>query len=114
MRPKFNLWIEMDEQVVLSTWRVDLLMAIDKTGSISSAAEEMSVPYRRAWQRIHEMEKRLGKSLVMTEVGGARGGGAQLTALAKDMINRFHSFSSGLDKEVAERFESAFKGLEGR
>jgi molybdate transport system regulatory protein len=111
MRPKFNLWIEIDEQVVLSTWRVDLLIAIDETGSISSAAEEMSVPYRRAWERIHEMEDRLGKSLVETEVGGASGGGAQLTALAVDMIDRFRSFSSGLDEEVAKRFESAFEGI---
>ena len=112
MKPKHNLWIEMDEQVVLSSWRVDLLKAIEETGSISSAAEAMDVPYRRAWQRIHEMEERFGVSLVATEVGGARGGGAQLTPLAKDMIKRFSSFSSGLEPEINERFERAFEGFE--
>jgi molybdate transport system regulatory protein len=108
MRPKFNLWIEKDGQVVLSTWRVDLLKAVDETGSISSAAELMEVPYRRAWQRIHEMEERIGESLVITEVGGAKGGGAQLTDLAQDMLLRFETFSSGLDLDVGERFERAF------
>jgi molybdate transport system regulatory protein len=112
MRPKYNLWIEVDDEVVLSTWRVDLLKAIEETGSISAASEEMSVPYRRAWQRIHEMEERFGETLVTTEVGGARGGGAQLTTLAKDMIMRFQAFSSGLDQEVRERFERAFKEFE--
>jgi molybdate transport system regulatory protein len=108
MRPKLNLWIEKDGQVVLSTWRVDLLNAVNETGSISSAAEVMDVPYRRAWQRIHEMEERIGESLVITEVGGAKGGGAQLTDLALDMVERFQEFSSGLDQEVGERFKRAF------
>lgn len=112
MRPKFNLWIEVDDEVVLSTWRVDLLRAIEETGSITAASEEMSVPYRRAWQRIREMEERFGETLVTTEVGGARGGGARLTTLAKDMITRFQAFSSGLDQEVSERFEKAFKEFE--
>lgn len=108
MRPRLNLWIEKDGQVVLSTWRVNLLKAIDETGSISSAAERMDVPYRRAWQRIHEMEERLTDTLVVTEVGGAHGGGAQLTDLAIDLMHRFQEFSSGLEQEVEERFESAF------
>ena len=109
MRPKYNLWIEKDGQVVLSTWRVDLLKAVDDTGSISSAAESMEVPYRRAWERIHEMEERLGQSLVDTEVGGAKGGGAKLTDLALDLVQRFQAFSAGLDQEVRGRFERAFE-----
>ena len=112
MRPKYNLWIGVNDEVVLSTWRVELLKAIEETGSISAASEEMSVPYRRAWQRIREMEERFGKTLVTTEVGGARGGGARLTTLAKDMITRFQAFSSGLDQEVRECFEMAFEEFE--
>ena len=112
MRPKFNLWIEKEGQVVLSTWRVDLLNAVDDTGSISSAAEAMEVPYRRAWERIHEMEERLGESLVDTEVGGAKGGGAKLTDLALDLVQRFQTFSAGLDQEVRGRFDRAFGNQE--
>lgn len=108
MKPKYNLWIEKDDQVILSTWRVELLEAIEESGSISSAAEVMDVPYRRAWQKIHEMEERLGEPLIITEVGGVKGGGAHLTTLAKDLIQRFQQFSSGLNQEVIERFERAF------
>lgn len=111
MKPKYNLWIEKDDQVILSTWRVELLKAIEEFGSISSAAEAMNVPYRRAWQKIHEMEQRLGEPLIITEVGGVKGGGAQLTSLAKDLIQRFLVFSSGLNQEVIDRFEQAFPGL---
>ena len=108
MKPKYNLWIEKDEKVVLSTWRVNLLRAIASTGSISAASEKMQVPYRRAWERIQEMEQRLGASLLTTEVGGAQGGGAHLTSLAKDVIQRFQSFSLGLEQEVTDRFAEAF------
>jgi hypothetical protein len=41
-------------------------------------------------------------------VGGAGGGGAQLTPLAKDLVGRFHEFAGELDGEIEARFESAF------
>jgi molybdate transport system regulatory protein len=108
MQPRFNLWIEMDDQVVLSRWRVKLLDHIQSTGSISAAAAEMQVPYRRAWEKVHEMEERLGRKLVDTEVGGAGGGGAELTPLALDLVRRFHTFESELDAEIEARFQRAF------
>ena len=77
MIPRHNIWLELDGEVVLSVWRVRLLEAIEEKGSITSAAEALDVPYRRAWQRLHEMEERLGVTLVKTEVGGAGGGGAK-------------------------------------
>ena len=64
MQPRSNLWIEKNGQVVLSRWRVNLLRAIDETGSISAAAEKMQVSYHRAWEKLHEMETRLGVALV--------------------------------------------------
>jgi molybdate transport system regulatory protein len=108
MEPKVNLWIEVDDQVVLSRWRVQLLKTIAETGSISSGAERMGVPYRRAWERIHEMEKRLGVPLLDTHTGGPGGGGARLTPVAKDYISRFQEFSAGIDLYVQRHFQAAF------
>lgn len=108
MIPKLNLWLEHEGEVLLSVWRVKLLETIEEMGSITSAAVAMSVPYRRAWQRLREMEERLGIPLVATEVGGVGGGGAKLTPEAKDLIQRFHRFADGLTDEIQERFENAF------
>jgi molybdate transport system regulatory protein len=108
MEPKVNLWIEIDGQVVLSRWRVELLKAIAETGSISSAADRMGVPYRRAWQKIHEMEERLGATLLETQTGGSGGGGAHLTQAAQDYITRFQQFSEGIDLYVQRHFQEAF------
>ena len=109
MKPCFNLWVEADGAVVLSGWRVSLLEAIEASGSIRAAAEELHVPYRRAWQKVHEMEARSGRRLIDTEVGGEGGGGARLTPEAKDLIRRFHRFESGLDREIEQRYQRAFE-----
>jgi molybdate transport system regulatory protein len=108
MEPKVNLWVEIDDQVVLSRWRVRLLLAVAETGSISGAAECMGVPYRRAWEKIHEMEDRLGVTLLDTQTGGPGGGGARLTPAAQDYVNRFQQFSAGIDLYVHQQFQEAF------
>ncbi len=108
MEPKFNLWIEQDGVVVLSAWRVALLEAIDQAGSISAAAEQLKIPYRRAWEKLQEVEAGLGVKLVDTAVGGVGGGGARLTAVGRQAIDRFRAFSAGFEQEVQRRYAAAF------
>ena len=108
MDPHLNVWIENNGVVVLSEWRVKLLDAIDQTGSISGAAEALKVTYHRAWEKIHEMEEGLGFKLVDAQVGGAGGGGAQLTAKGHELIKKFRVFSQGLSEEIDQRFDATF------
>jgi molybdate transport system regulatory protein len=108
MQPKFNLWIEQDGKVVLSTWRVALLEAIAATGSISGGAAQLKVPYRRAWEKVQAIELGLGEKVLETEVGGAGGGGARLTAAGRRAMEAFHSFAAGFEDEVGQRFQAAF------
>jgi len=108
MRPRVNLWIEHDGEVVLSDWRVSLLEAIAETGSISAAAAKMNVPYHRAWDKIREMEDGLGVKLVETQTGGAGGGGAQLTPDGLEYVERFRRFQAGFKEQVEHRFQETF------
>lgn len=108
MNPQFNLWLEVDGQVILSIWRSRLLRAIAEHGSISAAAESLGIPYRVAWQKVHEMEERLGQSLVDTQTGGQHGGGATLTPAAFDYLDRFDQFVRDLEPLIAERFRAYF------
>ena len=108
MNARFNVWIEAEGGVVLSPWRARLLAAIETSGSISAAADEMKVPYRRAWEKLKEMETNFGRPLVETEVGGVHGGGARLTPLARDLMEKFQRFEAGLDEEIQARYRQAF------
>ncbi|MCI0396744.1 MAG: LysR family transcriptional regulator [Chloroflexi bacterium] len=112
MRPEFNLWIEVDGQVALSIWRVRLLRAVAETGSISAAADKIGVPYRVAWQKINEMETRLGVKLVETRVGGPEGGGATLTATAELYIEQFTAFSAAVARCVQQSYPTTWPGSE--
>jgi len=108
MQPKFNVWLEQNGDVVLSPWRVDLLEAIAATGSISAAAKQLDIPYRRAWEKVQEIERGLGAPVLVTAVGGAGGGGAQLTPAAQQAIAQFRAFTAGLEQEIQQRYVAAF------
>src|SRR3990170_8336862 len=105
MKARYNVWIEAAEGgVVVSPWRARLLEAVERTGSISAAAVELKVPYRRAWEKLREMEANFGRTLVETEVGGVHGGGARLTESARDLMDRFRKFEGGLADEIQSRY----------
>jgi molybdate transport system regulatory protein len=111
MEPRLKLWLEIENQVVLSDWRVSLLQTVDHTGSLSRAAEELGVPYRTAWHKLKQMEVRLGVRLVESHSGGAEGGSTRLTPAARLLIERFTRFSDGLRQEVERRYATAFADL---
>ncbi len=109
--PHTNVWIEVGGEVALSRWRVELLQAIDRAGSINAAAEAMNIQYRLAWQRLHEMEERLGITLVHTATGGKGGGGTTLTPAAYSLIERFLAISQAVDAFTAEQCRLHLPGL---
>jgi molybdate transport system regulatory protein len=108
-----NIWLETDTgEVALSRWRLELLEAVDRTGSISAAAHAMNIQYRLAWNRIHEMEERLGLSLVQTTVGGKGGGGAHLTPEARVLVEQLREMFNALDDSVREEGLQYLRQLE--
>ena len=109
VQPRLKIWLEgQDGLVALSDWRVGLLDAIARHGSLVGAARELGVPHRTAWQRLREMEERLGTRLVEASSGGATGGESHLTPAAQDLMRRFEALRAGLDEQVAERFRLHF------
>lgn len=97
LKPRVNVWLEVEGEVALSRWRIRLLQMVDRTGSISAAAEALGIQYRLAWQRIHEMEERLGLTLVHASAGGRGGGGSTLTAEAHALITQFVAMTEAID-----------------
>lgn len=110
-RLRSKVWIERDDDVLLSEWRIALLEAVAECGSLAAGAERLGVPYRTAWQRVKEMERRLGFPLLATESGGADGGGSRLTPAADDLVRRFHRLTVGLAAELDQRFRREFADL---
>lgn len=69
--------------------KADLLQAIISTGSISAAAKQMDMSYRRAWQLVTTMNQCFVAPLVETQTGGSHGGGALVTPLGHEVLQLF-------------------------
>jgi molybdate transport system regulatory protein len=92
--------------------RAELLEKIAESGSISAAARDMGMSYRRAWQLVEAINKSFSQQVVVTAIGGKRGGGTQITDFGKDVISRFRAMedkaSATISKDI-ERFDALLK-----
>jgi molybdate transport system regulatory protein len=70
----------------LGAGKVALLEAIEKTGSISAAGRAHKMSYRRAWLLVDELNQLFAAPLVSAHHGGAKGGGATLTADGRRIV----------------------------
>jgi len=80
--------------------KATLLAVIDRTGSISAAAREMGMSYRRAWLLVDEMNRGFRKPLVQTAAGGPGGGGAQVTQFGQDVLRRYREMEDKAAQSV--------------
>jgi molybdate transport system regulatory protein len=78
----------------LDTRLFALLLAIDKTGSISRAARTVGLSYKGAWLLLDQATNFAQEPLLLTATGGVRGGGAQLTPIANDLLALWSELSS--------------------
>ena len=113
VKPRTKLWFEDGDALVLSEYRVQLLRHIDETGSIVAAAKIMGLPYRRALEKVREMEANVGKRLVESAIGGPGGGGSRLTNEARTLVERFERFRAAMDRHALAEFARAFPGERG-
>ncbi|MHB8496304.1 MAG: winged helix-turn-helix domain-containing protein [Casimicrobiaceae bacterium] len=98
---QFRLRIISGDDIALGPGKVDLLEAIGATGSISAAAKALGMSYRRAWLLVDTMNRCFAQPVVAAEAGGARGGGARLTALGAEVVRRYRSVEAKAAKAGA-------------
>jgi molybdate transport system regulatory protein len=108
LRPRIKVWVESEGNAVLGDFRVDLLRCIQDTGSLSAAAKELGLSYRRAWDKVRDMERNLGAELVLTEKGGNRRGGSRLTRRAETLIAQYERFRKRMEGDLRTEFARAF------
>jgi molybdate transport system regulatory protein len=67
---------------------------ISRHGSITAAAREMGMSYRRAWLLVDAINRIFREPLVETQMGGTGGGGARLTPLGREVVGRYRAIQS--------------------
>ena len=70
--------------------KAKLLESIRDTGSISAAARDMGMSYKRAWVLLDSINQAFTEPVVTAAPGGAGGGGASLTPFGAEVLERYN------------------------
>lgn len=90
---KSRVWIETRDHVLIGEGRVKLLKAIEAEGSLSKAAKSIGMSYKKAWTLIDSMNKSAKEDIVISSVGGQKGGGTLVTEYGKNLIDKFETIN---------------------
>jgi molybdate transport system regulatory protein len=121
-KPRIDIRLRMDFGPTASVGpgKVALLEHIDRVGSLSQAARELGLSYRRAWLLLDDLNHSFAGPVASASVGGVGGGGVQLTAFGKDLIKAYREVEQAALHETRKRFSALIreadpkKGLKSR
>ena len=95
----------------LGPGKIALLESISRVGSISGAARDMGMSYRRAWLLVEAMNSAFTQPVVMAVTGGVRGGGAAVTPFGLDLLERYRRIEAKAASAVAADLKALAKCL---
>ncbi len=110
MSLKVRLRIDFDDLHAVGPGKIALLERMRDCGSLSQAARELDISYRRAWQLLDSLNTSFNEPVIVTSVGGKGGGGSEITKLGLALIDTFRA----LEKEVTSLAQRSFKPLRTR
>lgn len=89
--PGLTLRVLGKSAAAMGPGKAELIERIGRTGSISAAARDMGMSYRRAWQLVESLNGTFREPVVTTAIGGRRGGGARVTPFGERLVARFRA-----------------------
>jgi molybdate transport system regulatory protein len=91
---RLTVRVDFGADRALGPGKIRLLEAIGKRGSISRAGRALGMSYRRAWLLVDDLNRCFRAPVVMTQPGGARGGGAALTPFGAELIGKYRAIEA--------------------
>lgn len=110
---RFRTRVYRDDIIAIGPGKVALLEAIAEAGSISGAARQLGMSYRRAWMLTETMNAALASPAVATATGGARGGGASVTSVGEAIIQHYHAIEAKAQQAAADDIAALVKLVAG-
>jgi len=109
MRPKIKIWIENEAgDILFGEGKTSLLERIDALGSISKAAAEVGMDYKKAWGHIYLIEKKINNMIIVRKKGGKNGGGSALTQKGRELIHAYRAYREAVIAFSDEKFQELF------
>jgi molybdate transport repressor ModE-like protein len=106
---KTKTWVENEKKELLfGKGKTEVLVEIRKTGSISKAAQNLDMNYKKAWSHIKLLQSNLKDTLVETTKGGGENRGTKLTPLADEYIDKYKQLQMDIEEFANKRFKELF------
>jgi molybdate transport system regulatory protein len=120
--PTIRLRIDLTPDSALGPGKIALLERIEQTGSLSQAARELGMSYRRAWLLLNDVNRMFTNPATTASVGGSGGGGARLTDLGREIVRAYREIEDAAEKAAGARIawlascrrKSSARGAAGR
>ncbi len=98
-----RLRIDIGPQGSIGPGKIALLERIESSGSLSQAARDLRMSYRRAWLLLDDLNHSLAEPVITTSIGGAGGGGAEVTVFGRKLIAAYRDVEHASQDAAAER-----------
>jgi molybdate transport system regulatory protein len=108
--PVIRLRVDFAAPCSVGPGKIALLEGIQRTGSLSQAARELGMSYRRAWQLLASLNRSFRQRVAMTLKGGRGGGGTRLTGFGRELLSRYRAF----EQDTQTRASPAFRSIAGK
>lgn len=103
-KPQAHVRVDFSASCALGPGKVALLEGIARTGSLSAAARDLGMSYRRGWLLLNSLNTSFSEPAVTLSVGGKDGGGAKLTDFGQELIARYRDFQAAVDALAVRSF----------
>lgn len=112
--PGIRFRVDFHERCWLGIGKISLLEAIARSGSLSGAARDIGMSYRRAWLLVDSMNAEFDTPVISATVGGSGGGGAQLTAFGHGLIRAYRNLEARIARLTAAHMSEVVPHVVGR
>ena len=103
--------VQFGNAIAMGPGKAELLQRIGDCGSISAAARQMGMSYRRAWLLVDTMNQCFRSPLVETAAGGSGGGGARITLLGEQVLALYQRIEQKTRASVADELAELERNL---
>jgi molybdate transport system regulatory protein len=106
--------VDFGRRCSIGIGKIELLEGIARSGSLSEAARQMRMSYRRAWLLLSDLNTSFDEPVARANTGGRGGGGAVLTPFGERLIAGYRNMESGVRPLVDKHFRDFGKRVKVR
>lgn len=85
--------------------KIDLLEAIERSGSLRQAARALHMSYPHGWWLVKDLNRSFAEAVTTATVGGGNGGGVRLTSFGARLVRCYRAAEREIESAVQSELQ---------